>query len=219
MAPKRAPYKTPITWEQSRRELLAREGGYVDDKNDSGGRTNMGITENTYKRFYRLNRRPTEEEMRNISAHSAGKIYFQWYWLGPRIDDLHTAIRYVVFDMGVHAGPPVAVKLLQKCVNDLCKELNLPRIVADGHIGDITIQRVKDVIGCGDGKKLCDDFCIARRGKLFSLANRYKKNRPYFYNKKKQTKAGWCIRPEKDMSGAKWLNPRDLEFMTDKWAA
>ncbi len=228
MAPKCAPYKTPITWEESSRELFVREGGYVNDKNDSGGRTNMGITEDTYKRFHKLKRRPTEEEMRNLSPAVAAEIYFQWYWQAPRFDDLHPAIRYVVFDMGVHAGPAVAARLLQKCVNVECEGWGLPRIATDGHIGDITIQRVKDVIKCGHvndinkntgGKNLCNEFCLARRGKLFSLANRYKKNRAYFFNKKEQTKAGWCIRPEKDMSKSKWLSIHDLQFMTDKWAA
>lgn len=216
---KKPPYKTPIAWRDCARELMSREGGYVDDPNDSGGRTNIGITENTYRRWMKLKRRPTEAEMRAITKAIASAIYFAWYWQAPRNDDLHPAVRYVVFDASVHHGAPVAATMLQTCVNAECSRLKLKQIGVDGHIGDETIQRVLDVVGCGNGLKLKVMFCARRRDRLFWLANKYKKNRNYFWNVRRKTKGGWCKRPEKDMSRALWLTKAELIVKTVKWGA
>lgn len=97
--------------------ILVLEGGYVNNKNDSGGSTNCGITQVTFNNYlnklkmkYRSVKFIRPEEIRNI--------YFANYWQGSNSDELcdkgfiKTAL--VHFDFAVNSGCGKAITYLNK---------------------------------------------------------------------------------------------------------
>lgn len=104
-------------------KLLGHEGGYSNNKNDSGGETMWGVTiavarENGYK-----------GEMRAMPVDVAKAIYRAKYWDAVRADDLPAPIRYPMFDAAVNSGVGQAVRWLQRAVGT----------ADDGKLGSITI--------------------------------------------------------------------------------
>lgn len=100
-------------------KLLAHEGGYVNDKRDPGGETNMGISRRAYPK----------ENIKGMTRARAEAIYKRDYWDACRCDELPGGVDYVVFDAAVHSGPSRSAKWLQQAVG----------VTADGKIGAITL--------------------------------------------------------------------------------
>lgn len=94
--------------------LLVREGGYVDDPNDPGGCTNMGITLETL-RIWRNNPNVTCRDVRQLSTAEARAIYADRYLHGTNIVQIpDLALRELLLDFAVHSGPGRAVRELQR---------------------------------------------------------------------------------------------------------
>jgi len=109
------------------RVILDIEGGYVNDKNDDGGETNMGITKKSYPHL----------DIKNITEAEAVAIYKTDFWDKVKGDALPYGIALQVFDMAVNAGVVPASKLLQGVVG--AKD--------DGIIGPMTLKAVKSFEG------------------------------------------------------------------------
>ena len=104
-----------MTVDEILNEVISKEGGYVNHKNDYGGPTNMGITQDTLSRYY--GRRATIDEVRNLSVDQAKEIYERQYYSNPRLDMLPTAIQPIAVDTAVLFGPRKAIMFLQSIVN------------------------------------------------------------------------------------------------------
>jgi lysozyme family protein len=116
-------------------ELIEREGGFTDTPDDSGGPTNMGITQATLARW---RKQPvTAEDVRNLQRPEARAIYEAEYLTGPKIDRIsHTTLRDFVLDIAVMSGPGTAIMLLQRCLRDEHGQA----LLADGVIGSNTLR-------------------------------------------------------------------------------
>lgn len=103
--------------------VLDREGGLVDDPNDPGGLTNLGIA---------LNRHPelTAEDIRTMSRSRAANIYFDQYWTPVQGAQWPSGVDLVMLDICVNMGPETATQCLQKALG----------IDVDGKIGPQTIR-------------------------------------------------------------------------------
>ena len=127
-------------------KIIENEGGYQNDKDDTGNivkedgtviGTNFGITPRTYAKYYGKDVNDvTEQEMKFLTEGQARRIYRQEYYIKPKIDLLPPNLRENVFDMYVNAGSG-AIKILQK-------EAGLPKEQQDGFIGPITIAAVQN---------------------------------------------------------------------------
>lgn len=100
-------------------EILRHEGGYVNDKRDPGGETNMGISKRSYH----------NEDIRNMTRARAAVIYRRDYWDAVRGDDLPAGLDLVAFDAAVNSGVSRGAKWLQGALG----------VSADGKIGPQTI--------------------------------------------------------------------------------
>ncbi|WP_048794674.1 MULTISPECIES: glycosyl hydrolase 108 family protein [Serratia] len=62
--------------------ILKHEGGYVDDPDDKGGETNMGITFSTWKSFAfsDLGIHPSSQSLKAMTKEQAEVIYYKHYW-------------------------------------------------------------------------------------------------------------------------------------------
>ena len=119
-------------------EILRREGGYVNHRDDRGGATNWGITEAVARAH------GWTGTMRNLPRDKALEIYRQQYWISPRFDavaDFSPKVAVELFDTGVNMGPGVAVAMLQRSLNALNRnQRDWPDVVADRMVGPATLN-------------------------------------------------------------------------------
>lgn len=125
-------------------EIIRIEGGYVNNKKDSGGATCWGITETVARANGYVG------DMRNLPTAFAFSIYAKRYWYPLRLDDvelLSPLIAEELADTGVNCGISRAGEFFQRVLNVMNKEGTLyPDLVVDGKPGDKTIQAFKKFI-------------------------------------------------------------------------
>jgi lysozyme family protein len=102
--------------------ILQSEGGYINNPNDKGGETNMGIT----KKFY------PNEDIKNLTIQRAGEIYKADYWDKIKGDYLPSGVDYIVFDSAVNHGVKNAGKFLQKAINRTSGPIDVDGIIGTG---------------------------------------------------------------------------------------
>ena len=125
-------------------DLLDREGGYVDHKDDRGGQTRYGITEATARAHGYAG------TMRDFPVDRARAIYRRLYWDRPRFSDvsaLTPSLAAELFDIGVNMGPGVATAFLQRALNALNRQgKDHPDLVVDRRIGARTLDALRAFI-------------------------------------------------------------------------
>ena len=117
-------------WNNSFKLLLASEGGYAELKGDSGGKTNLGVTQAVWENW--VGHVSGEKEMRSLTPEMVEPLYKKKYWDACRCDDLPSGIDYLVFDFAVNAGVGRSAKTLQTVIGT----------TPDGAIGNKTIAAV-----------------------------------------------------------------------------
>lgn len=130
-------------------EILRHEGGYVNDKRDPGGETNMGISKRSYP----------NEDIRGMTLARAAMIYRRDYWDRVKGDQLPDGIDLVTFDPAVNSGVSRGAKWLQAA-------LGFPRSGQDGKIGPKTVGKAQTT---ADGVAVIKRACAARMGFLRGL--------------------------------------------------
>lgn len=117
--------------------VVAIEGGYSNDPNDSGGETNHGITVVVARDHGYTG------HMVDLTVEKAQEIYAESYIKKPKFDlvlALSPAVGTKLADIGVNAGPGRAARWLQQSLNDLSRGgRDYATVAADGNIGPRTI--------------------------------------------------------------------------------
>ena len=104
--------------------VLKSEGGWVNNPNDPGGETNLGVTKAVWEEYVG---HPVTT-MKNLTKDDVAPLYEQKYWRACYGEVLPRGLDFIVFSMGVNAGPGRSVKLLQQSIG----------CVPDGVIGPAT---------------------------------------------------------------------------------
>ena len=128
------------------KRILKHEGGYVNDPLDSGGRTNLGVTQRVWEEF--VGHPVTEADMKALTPEKIAPMYKLKYWNPSYCEVLPKGLDYVVFDFAVNAGTGRSVKTLQQAIG----------CVADGVIGPKTMAAINDA----NPKDLIAKFSDAR---------------------------------------------------------
>ncbi len=177
------------------REIVAREGGWVNDPADPGGATNHGVTIGTLRRLgMDLDRdgAVTESDLRRLTQAQAAEVFLRHYFHAPRIDRLPECLQASVFDMQVNAGSQ-AIRLLQRVLT----EMGFPCDV-DGVIGPRTIAAAQAAAEAAPDH-LADAYGIARRNYYYALADARPASRK-FARRRDGGKGGWITRAEEFIS-------------------
>ena len=105
-----------LAWKKTKKH----EGGYVNDKDDSGGATNWGIS----LRFVKAEGIELDidgdgdidkDDMKALSEVKAKDIYHKYFWLRNKYDEVsNPEIASKLFDMSVNMGARQAHKLAQR---------------------------------------------------------------------------------------------------------
>ncbi|MBU2866851.1 holin-associated N-acetylmuramidase [Pacificibacter marinus] len=200
------------TVQQIANDIIAREGGYVDDPDDLGGATNFGVTIGTLRRLGIDNDgdgRVTSSDVRMLTRAQARDIFVEHYFSGPRIDELPPVLHATVFDMYVNAGTN-AVRILQRLLVDMGQN-----IVVDGQIGPQTIEACLIAQSLAP-HHLADAFGIARRNYYYALADRRPKSRKYA-KRRDGGKGGWITRAEEFISPRYHLTEAEHAARVASW--
>ena len=186
----------PITVRQIAEEIVAREGGYVNDPDDPGGATKHGVTIGTMKALgidLTKDGKVTVDDVKALTQAQAVDIYVEHYFEKPGIAALPEALHASVFDMYVNSGAN-AVKILQRLLNSLGFDCGSP----DGTIGPRTISAAKLAFAARP-YDLADAYGIARRNHYYALADGRPASRKYA-RRKDGGKGGWITRAEEFIS-------------------
>ena len=195
------------------KEIVAREGGYVNDPDDPGGATNHGVTIHTMRRLgldLDGDGAVTTSDVRRITAAQAEGIFVDHYFKRPRIDALPPVLQASVFDMYVNAGSN-AVKILQRLLNERRIE-----VAVDGVIGPQTISAAQKAAEAAPNH-IADAYGIARRNYYYALADGRAASRK-FARRRDGGKGGWITRAEAFMAARYHLTDAQHHERTAKWA-
>ncbi|MBK4215507.1 peptidoglycan-binding protein [Paracoccus caeni] len=195
------------------REIVAREGGFVNDPDDPGGATKYGVTIDTMRSLAMdLNRdgRVDLADVRALTRDQAQRIFVEHYFRRPKLGELPEAVQASVFDMYVNAGTN-AVKILQRLVSRMGFAA-----IDDGVIGPKTVAAVKAAAGAAPAH-LADAYGIARRNYYYALADQRPASRKYARTRA-GGKGGWIVRAEEFISPRYRLTEAQHRERTAKWA-
>tara|TARA_Y100000034_G_C6781305_1_gene349254 strand:+ start:263 stop:910 length:648 start_codon:yes stop_codon:yes gene_type:complete len=146
--------------------VFKHEGGFVDDPDDAGGCTNMGLTQKTVSTYNERQGQdpPTRDDMANMTKELASEIYMSLFWQPAKCDRLPESIRAYYFDMYINHGPRNAGKILQQAVNTkLGVDKEDEWIDVDGIVGSGTIRGIEQT------RIDLDDLMIERSGFFWNL--------------------------------------------------
>lgn len=193
-------------------EILAREGGYVNDPDDPGGATNFGVTIHTMRRLgLDLNRdgRIDPADVRALTRAQARDIFVEDYFVKPGIARLPDPLQPSVFDMYVNAGSN-AVRILQRLLGEFGHVL-----AADGVIGPRTETATRSAFAAAPGF-LVDAYGIARRNYYYAIGDRRHASRK-FARRRDGGKGGWIVRAEEFISPRYHLSAAQHQARVASW--
>lgn len=197
------------------RDIVAREGGYVNDADDPGGATKYGVTIHTMRRLgLDLNRdgRVDVADVKALTRADAERIFVDEYFNRPRIYMLPEALQPAVFDMYVNAGLN-AVKILQRMLND---RLPAPVLDDDGVIGPMTARAAHQVEDQLTADRLRNAYGAARRNYYYAIGDARPASRKYATTRA-GGKGGWITRAEEFMDPAARLTDAQHRARVNGW--
>jgi lysozyme family protein len=137
--------------------VLCWEGGFSDDPDDPGGRTNKGITQANYDEWRQTRNRPRGEVL-EINDDEVRAIYRTSYWEASYSPDLNPQLDLVQFDTAVNMGVGRATRLLQRSL--ACG--------IDGEFGPVT----RAAAAACDLAQAASDYCNLRETYYRDLVHR-----------------------------------------------
>ena len=193
-------------------EIVAREGGFVNDPDDPGGATNFGVTIHTMRRLgldLTGDGRVDISDVKALTKPQAVEIFIKHYFDRPKIGKLPKPLQPSVFDMYVNAGGN-AVKILQRLLN----RMGL-KVAIDGALGPETLGATQEAIRMAP-EHFVDAYGIARRNYYFRLADQRPASRKYARTRK-GGKGGWITRAEEFISPEYHLTTEAFKKRIASW--
>jgi lysozyme family protein len=135
--------------------VLRWEGGFVDDPDDPGGKTNKGITHKVYEAYLKSKGKPNKD-VKNITDQEVEAIYWELYWTPARCGELPDRLAVAHMDTAVNMGVPRAIRILQQSLG----------VEADGKFGKDTRAAVES----SDSEKVLAKYLVTREARYRAIA-------------------------------------------------
>lgn len=143
--------------------ILKWEGGFANDKNDSGGATNKGVTLATFRQYYGSGK--TVADLKNITDEQWLHIFKRGYWDRWCADNITSqSVANMLVDWLWHSGS-YGIRLPQKVL----------KVETDGKVGNNTIAAVNSKVP----KTLFDQLKAERLAYFERLCANSPKNRTF----------------------------------------
>lgn len=200
------------TVSQIAQDIVAREGGFVNDPVDPGGATKHGVTIGTMRRLgldLTDDGKVTIADVEAMTQARAAEIFVEHYFRAPGLDRLPERIQASVFDMYVNAGAN-AVKILQRLLRQMGQT-----VTVDGIVGPQTIA-ASQAAAAAAPDHLADAYGIARRNYYLRLADLRPASRK-FARSQNGTKGGWIKRAEEFIHPHYHLSHTEFVARTAQW--
>lgn len=127
--------------------IIKWEGGFVNDKDDLGGATNMGVTLATYRSVFGIKK--TVNDLKRMTMVQWGVIFKKYYWDKWKADDIKDQnVANILVDW-VWASGAYGIKIPQRILG----------VDVDGIVGSKTIAAVN----ARDGRDLFDTIKQERK--------------------------------------------------------
>jgi len=197
---------------QIAREIVAREGGFVDDPDDPGGATKYGVTLTTLQRLgLDLDHDGDVDvaDLQKVNPERAAELFLTHYFARPGIDKLPEMLQASVFDMFVNAGGN-AIRILQNLLNDMGLDVDV-----DGVLGPDTLAAAQQATRLAP-HHLADAYGIARRNYYYRLGDNRVQSRK-FARRRDGGKGGWIIRAEAFISPRFHLSEAEHRARVASW--
>ncbi|WP_299140720.1 holin-associated N-acetylmuramidase [uncultured Tateyamaria sp.] len=194
------------------KEIVAREGGYVNDPDDPGGATNFGVTIHTMRRLGLDLDGDGDVDVRDVkrlTQAQATDIFVTHYFERPLIAELPQTLHATVFDMYVNAGGN-AIKILQR----LLTQMGFACVV-DGALGPQSIAAARAAHEAAPDH-LVDAYGIARRNYYFRIGDRRPASRKYARTRAGR-KGGWIKRAEEFITPRYHMSPAQFQERVASW--
>lgn len=194
------------------KQIVAREGGFVNDPDDPGGATKYGVTIHTMRRLgLDLDRDGDVDagDVQRLTRADAQAIFIEHYYHRPQIDALPETLQASVFDMYVNAGAN-AVKILQRLLRDMGQV-----VAVDGVIGPQTMAAARAAVDAAPDH-IADAYGIARRNYYLALADRRPASRK-FARTRSGGKGGWIKRAEEFIAPRYHLSNKAFRERVAAW--
>ncbi|MFN3276212.1 MAG: holin-associated N-acetylmuramidase [Paracoccus sp. (in: a-proteobacteria)] len=199
--------------EQIARQIVAREGGFVNDPDDPGGATRYGVTIGTMRGLgLDLNKdgRIDQADVRALTRAQAEQIFVEHYFRKPRLAELPAALQASTFDMYVNAGAN-AVRILQRLITRMGFAAT-----PDGVVGPKTIAAATAAAAAAPDH-IADAYGIARRNYYYALADQRPASRKYARTLA-GGKGGWITRAEEFIAQRYHLSAAQHRARVASWA-
>ncbi|MEQ8366536.1 MAG: holin-associated N-acetylmuramidase [Roseicyclus sp.] len=193
-------------------DIVAREGGYVNDPDDPGGPTKFGVTIHTMRALGLDVHRDGDvdtDDVRALGRDMAIDIFVEHYFQRPGIGRLPHALQPSVFDMYVNSGSN-AVRILQRLLRDMGLD-----IAVDGVIGPQTARAAHAALAQAPDH-LVDAYGIARRSYYYRIGDARPASRKYA-RRRDGGKGGWIRRAEEFISPRFHLSDADHRARVASW--
>ncbi|MBT2130778.1 holin-associated N-acetylmuramidase [Aliiroseovarius lamellibrachiae] len=193
-------------------EIIAREGGYVNDPSDPGGATKYGVTIHTMRGLgldLTGDGKVTTQDVKALSRDQARDIFVRHYFKRPRIAELPLPLQASVFDMYVNSGGN-AVRILQRLLGKMGF-----RAAVDGALGPQTLGAAR-LAHAAAPDHLADAYGIERRNYYYRLADQRTASRKYA-RRKDGGKGGWIRRAEEFIAPKYHLSNKEHRERVAKW--
>lgn len=151
--------------------ILKWEGGFVNDNDDLGGATNMGVTLATYRSVFGSSKK-TVNDLKRMTRVQWGIIFKKFYWDKWKADDIKDQnVANILVDWLWCSGS-YGIKIPQRVLG----------VSADGIVGSKTIA----AINARDGRELFDTIKQERKDYIDRICQTRPQNRKF--------KKGWLNR-------------------------
>ena len=128
-------------FEKALQFLFPSEGGYVNDSKDSGGPTNMGVTQSTYN-MYRKNQGLSPKDVKQITKGEAIDLYYKYYWKPSGADNISDPnMAVTLFDTAVLHGVGQAQQYYKQSGGDIDKFLYIRQKHYDKRVAEDPSQK------------------------------------------------------------------------------
>lgn len=171
-------------------DIVSREGGYVDDKDDAGGATNHGVSlvhARAQGKAFDLNHDGTvdADDIRLVTPEIAVVDFIEVFFIEPQLNKLPASIQACAFDHSVNGGPSASIRLVQTAIN----HLGVKSVTVDGQLGPNTLFAALETDHrCANPTAFLDALVDARDAEYRAIAARKPETAKFL--------KGWLARAE-----------------------